>query len=260
MYELGDYPENDEYVIATVKEIFSQGAFMMLDEYGNKEGMLHLREISPRWVRNIRDYVKEGQKVVVKVLRVDPGKGHIDLSLRRVNDAMRKEKLMDTKQRQRAIKLLELLEEKMGIEGSAKKIYGELIKKFSDAYLGMEEIAADNKCADKLKLGKKLKSALTDIVNENIKPLFVEIDGYVELKSYAPDGVFQIREALKKIEGYENESIINVNYISAPVYRIKIRAEDYKTAEKVLRNSANEGMEYIKNSQGFGEFHREMKK
>ncbi len=46
------------------------------------EGLLHVSEISSSWIRNIRDFVREGQKMVLKVLRVDLEKGHIDLSLR----------------------------------------------------------------------------------------------------------------------------------------------------------------------------------
>lgn len=260
MYELGDYPEEGEYVIGTVKEVFQQGAFITLDEYGNKEGMVHIRELSLKWVRNIRDYVKEGQKIVLKVLRVDPGRGHIDLSLRRVSDARRQEKLIDAKQRQRVVKLLELLEKKTGIPGSAKKIYDGLMDNFPDAYDGLEEIVIDNKKVNKLKIDKKLSSELVNIVNENIKPPFVEICGFVELKSYAPDGVEKIKEAIKSIENFKTNSKISVNYVAAPTYRIHVRAENYKKAEKVLRESANSGIEYIKNSGGIGEFYRELKK
>ncbi len=264
MYKLGDYPEEDEYVLGTVKTIFQQGAFITLDEYENNEGMLHLREISPRWVRNIRDYVKEGQKVVLKVLRVDPGRGHIDLSLRRVSDIRRKEKLMEVKQRHRAIKLLELLEKNTKIKGAAKTIYDELINQFSDAYIGLEEIAIDNKCAEKLKIDEKLNSDLITIINENIKPPFVEISGFVELKSYEPDGVDKIKKSLELIENFKDKSEtgykISVTYISAPLYRVHVLAENYKSAEKLLRNSVDAGIEYIQNSKGAGEFFREMKK
>ena len=97
------YPEAGEYVIGTVDSIFKQGAFITLDEYLGKKGMLPLSEISLKWVRNIRDYVREGQKVVLLVLGVNPERGHIDLSLRRVVDAKRKEKLQQVKQLQRSM-------------------------------------------------------------------------------------------------------------------------------------------------------------
>ena len=107
--EVSGFPEDGELVLGTVDSIFKQGAFISLDEYSDRRGLLHLSEISLKWVRNIRDYLREGQKVVLFVLKVDPSRGHIDLSLRRVNDAKRKEKLQEVKQRQRSQKLFELL-------------------------------------------------------------------------------------------------------------------------------------------------------
>ena len=75
-----EYPEVGDLVIATIESVTTYGAYARLDEY-NKQGLLHVSEISSSWIRNIRDYVREGQKTVLKVLRVDPEKGHVDLSL-----------------------------------------------------------------------------------------------------------------------------------------------------------------------------------
>ena len=78
-----EYPEVGDLVIATIETVVTYGVYANLDEY-NKRGLLHISEISSSWIRNIRDFVREGQKVVLKVLRVSLEKGHIDLSLRRV--------------------------------------------------------------------------------------------------------------------------------------------------------------------------------
>lgn len=55
------WPELGDLVVATAKRIESYGAYVTLDEYGNKEGLLHISEISTRWVRNVRNHVREGQ-------------------------------------------------------------------------------------------------------------------------------------------------------------------------------------------------------
>ncbi|MHC1564487.1 MAG: S1 RNA-binding domain-containing protein, partial [Candidatus Hecatellaceae archaeon] len=80
-----ELPEPGELVIATVNKITGYGAYLGLDEYGGIEGFLHISEVSTSWVRNIRDYVRPGQKLVLKVLRVNRERRHIDLSLRRVS-------------------------------------------------------------------------------------------------------------------------------------------------------------------------------
>lgn len=256
-----EYPRPGEFVIVTVKDIFKQGAFVTLDEYKNKKGMLPLSEISLKWVRNIRDYVKEGQKVVLLVLRVNPERGHIDLSLRRVTDAQRKEKLQEVKQRQRAEKLLEFLanELKVSIADVNKKIKDKLLERFDSLYEGLESITIDKSIADKLDIDEKWKSELIALVSKSIKPPLVNVTGYVKLRSYEPNGVDIVKDALKTIENYKTDYRIDVSYISAPIYRIKVTAGDYKMAEKVLRNSVDGCIEHIKKFGGEGEFHRTLK-
>lgn len=256
-----EYPKPGEFVIVTVKDIFKQGAFVTLDEYSNKNGMLPLSEISLKWVRNIRDYVKEGQKVVLLVLKVNPERGHVDLSLRRVSDAQRKEKLQEVKQRQRAGKLLEFLanELKVPIADLNKKIKDKLLKRFDSLYEGLEAITVDETVADELDIDEKWKSALIALVNKSIKPPFVSVTGYAELRSYEPNGVDIIRETLKTIENYKTDCKIDVSYVSAPIYRVKVTATDYKTAEKVLKGSIEGSIEHIKKFSGEGEFHRTLK-
>ena len=109
-----EWPEVGDLVVATVRRIVDYGAYVYLDEYG-KEGLLHISEISSSWIRNIRNHVREGQKLVLKVLRVDPEKGHVDLSLRRVTKRERIDKIYLWKRERRAESLLKSAAEKLGL-------------------------------------------------------------------------------------------------------------------------------------------------
>ncbi|MEM2960521.1 MAG: S1 RNA-binding domain-containing protein, partial [Candidatus Bathyarchaeia archaeon] len=100
-----EWPEVGELVISTINEITDYGAYVRLDEYG-KDGFLHISEISSGWIRNIRDHIREGEKVVLKVLRVDPNRNQIDLSLRRVTQREKREKIMLWKRGRKADSLL----------------------------------------------------------------------------------------------------------------------------------------------------------
>jgi len=91
-YKKKGLPEEGEYILCTVKKILFHSVFVSLDEYEHKEGMVHISEVSPGRIRNIRDYVKEGKKLICKVLRVKHDRGQVDLSLRRVSVSMRKKK------------------------------------------------------------------------------------------------------------------------------------------------------------------------
>jgi translation initiation factor 2 subunit 1 len=255
-----DYPEPGELVLGTVKNIFNQGAFIDLDEYDGKRGMLHLTEISLKWVRNIRDYVKEGQKVVLLVLRTDPSRGHIDLSLRRVNDAQRKQKLQQVKQKQRSTKLLEIMASELNAD---KKDVMEAVQKamsdYDSIYGGLEAISADHTTADKLELNDRMRKKLLELVIKNIKPPAVDITGYIEVQSFETDGVKDVRAALAEVKKHKpNNCELEVTYVSAPLYRVKVTAADYKSAEKALRTVVEQGIKYIEGHKGAGEFHREL--
>ena len=75
-----EWPESGDLVIASIESVMDYGAYANLDEY-SRRGFLHISEISSARIRNVRDFVRENQKMVLKVLRVDVEKGHIDFLL-----------------------------------------------------------------------------------------------------------------------------------------------------------------------------------
>ncbi len=68
-------------VEGTVTGITNFGAFVELP--GGKVGLIHISEIADVYVRDVKDYVKEQDKIKVKVLSVDD-RGKIGLSLRQL--------------------------------------------------------------------------------------------------------------------------------------------------------------------------------
>src|SRR5947209_13398071 len=109
-----DWPDEGDLVVCTVANVKNFGAFVTLDEYESKEGFIHIAEVSSGWIKYIRDYVREGQKVVCKVLKVDKEKGHIDLSLKAVNEHQRREKIQEWKNEQKAENLLGIVAQRLG--------------------------------------------------------------------------------------------------------------------------------------------------
>ncbi len=78
-----EWPDEGELIIGTVYKVLNYGAFAKLEEYHGKEAFIHISEVSSGWVKNIRDHVRENQKIVCRVLRVNPKKGHVDASLKK---------------------------------------------------------------------------------------------------------------------------------------------------------------------------------
>ncbi|WAA11820.1 S1 domain-containing post-transcriptional regulator GSP13 [Fervidibacillus halotolerans] len=67
-----------------VTGIQSYGAFVSIGN--NQQGLIHISEITDRYVQNIRDYVNVGDEVTVKVLSVDEKSGKISLSLKALEE------------------------------------------------------------------------------------------------------------------------------------------------------------------------------
>ena len=72
--------------------------------------MIHISEVSGKWVRDIKKFIKPNKTYVAKVLRIDERKGHIGLSLKRVPRIDKTRKMQVYKREQKAEKMLEKIE------------------------------------------------------------------------------------------------------------------------------------------------------
>ena len=180
-----EWPGVSDLVIGTVTRVERHGAYVSLDEYSGKEGLIHISEISSSWIRNIRRFVREKQKIVARVLRVNVHKGHIDLSLRRVSQDEKREKIQSWKREQKAEILLKMAAEEYSKLGESKTIddayneFGVIFEnKFKSVLNGFEEIK------------EKGEEALTDInLPENWRPIILKL------------GKTQVESPLVKVSG-----------------------------------------------------------
>lgn len=227
-------PQEEELVLCTVTNIQVHSVFVTLDEYGAKTGLIHISEIAPGRIRNIRDFVKEGKKVVCKVLQVNKEKGHIDLSLRRVNETQKRQKLSDVKEEQLAEKIIENFANQRG--ESVLELYSKLSEKLLSEYPNLFSVfiavSQDKIQLDKF-LDKRIAKDLTDAIKSRIKPPEVKLAGDLVLSSYAPNGVLLIKDALKQSEIVKGSH--ELKYKGAGIYHLKVTAQDYKAAEKIMK-------------------------
>ncbi|OFW79283.1 MAG: RNA-binding protein S1, partial [Actinobacteria bacterium RBG_19FT_COMBO_70_19] len=71
--------ETGAIVEGTVVKITPYGAFVELPD--GRSGLVHIREIADVYVKDVRDYLKEQEKVKVKVLGLNE-RGKLDLSVK----------------------------------------------------------------------------------------------------------------------------------------------------------------------------------
>ncbi len=75
-FEVGSITEG------SITGIKNFGAFVELQN--GKTGLVHISEISNAFVKEIKDYLKEGDKVKVKVINVSP-EGRVELSIKQAS-------------------------------------------------------------------------------------------------------------------------------------------------------------------------------
>ena len=251
------FPEEGELVLCTVTKVQFHSVFVNIDEY-DKQGMIHISEVSPGRIRNIRDYVKEGKVIVCKILRINRERGHIDLSLRRVSDNQRRNKVDEIKQEQKSEKIIEgvAFRLKKDFKALYKEIAEKVFKQYDMINVAFREVVEEDLKLESLGIDKKIANELEILIRERIKPKVVEIGGSIVIETYDSDGISVIKEAITKASTQEN---VTIKYLGAGKYSVTVTDNDYKDAEKCLKKSLDSAEKIILKHDGTFEFERKEK-
>jgi translation initiation factor 2 subunit 1 len=242
-------PESSEIVLCTVKRILHNSVFVDLDEYDNKEGIIHISEIAPGRIRTIREYVKEGKKIVCKVLRINQIHGNIELSLRRVTTSVRMNKMEQISLEQKAEKMLEVIAKMLNTNALElyKKISPMIIQEYGLLNACFEDVVKEGEqVLTKLGIEKQIASKLAELIKQRIKPPEVHVSKTLIVKNPSPDGIITIKSAFKKtIELAKSRNYeLKTGYLGSAQYRFQIKSTDYKKAnieiEEVIKTLTTE--------------------
>jgi translation initiation factor 2 subunit 1 len=254
-----EWPEFGELVIATIEKVMDYGAYAKLDEY-NKQGLLHISEISNARIRRIRDYVRKNQKMVLKVIRVDIEKGHVNLSLRRVTKRERIEKNKNWKKTRKGEAILNEVAEKAG--SPPQDVYlkaGVILEEKYGLYEGLEEVVKEGvEVLTALNVPEDLAKVIAQVAEERIRIKMVTIRGVLEVRCMKPNGVKCIQKAFfdaKKLYEAKDDKI-EFYTIAVPRYRVKVSADNWKRAEELFGNVCEKVVKNITKAGGQGSFER----
>lgn len=253
-----DFPSEGDLLLCTVTDITSHGAYVELDEYPGLKGFIHLSEIASSWIKNIRNFVKEGQKIVTKVLRANREKKQIDLSLRRVTEQQKREKIQAWKRAQKAEGLLRLVADKLGktLDEAYQEVGWRLEDKYGEIYTGLQAIKKKGlEALEEAGIPEAWRETVYKEALEHVELPTVKMKAQIEVTCYKPDGVEAIKTSLMKgLEELKKEPTVKgrIFLVGSPKYQFEIEAPDYKTAERVLANAASEIIKKIKSLGGEG--------
>ncbi|MFH0711446.1 MAG: translation initiation factor IF-2 subunit alpha [Candidatus Aenigmatarchaeota archaeon] len=246
-------PDWGEFVLCTVERITPYAAWCKLDEYPNIEGMIHVSEVSGKWVHDIREFVKPNKQYVAKVVKIDYQTNAVNLSLKRVTKVDEREKMNAFRRNQRAEKMLEMAGREMGktLEQSYEEIGYLIQEKFGELFVAFQDASKEPEVLVKAGIPEKWIAAISKILEKSFQEKDISIKAEVELKSFSKDGLEDIKKILEELE---KKTGVSIRYISAPKYRIEVSTKDPKQTEKKLKENLEEIVEKMKTIQGEGSY------
>ncbi|MFT7615831.1 MAG: translation initiation factor 2 subunit 1 [Candidatus Woesearchaeota archaeon] len=230
------FPQEGEIVVCTVTKIHHHSVFVTVDAY-SRSAMLHISEVSPGRIRNLREFVKEGKTIICKVLSCDQEKGHVDVSLRRVSEGQRIATLGQMNKEVKAEKIIEAFcaDNKLDL----KKTYAALVEILAKDNYQFIHKAFDDFVQKKYELTNtgldpELHAKLHEIVLQRIKPPKVEILAKFKITCFDGESLDVIKTTFAKAIAIDTENLV-VQYGGGGIYNIRIVCGEFKSAEKILK-------------------------
>ena len=250
--------EEGDFLVARVAEVKNYGAILNLIEYEGEQGFVHISEVTSGWIKYIRDFIREGQMVVCKVLKSkeDAKRGMVDLSIRQVSGHKKKAKIREWKNEQKASKLFQILSEGAGMKtDESLEAVTDLKNTYATLYSAFESAISDEDAFRKNNSGSWVDGLVESAKNNIVSP-FVNIEGVLTLNSNDPEGISIIKEALLLPTPKHSDSKIDISAAGAPNYRVKITSADYRQAEEELKDSVELIIDFMESKGGQGSFAR----
>jgi translation initiation factor 2 subunit 1 len=226
-------PKIGELVIVQVSKVMQFGAYCRLPEYSNTEVFLPIKEVSSGWIKNIREFIHEGQSIVCKVVLYDKERHSIDVSLKKVTPKETKDKIGKYNLEKRLTALVQQSIKASGVKGAEEEM--ERIRVENRGYSELFQHAiSEDAWFENLKIPDKLKEEIKKIIKANMKEKKKVVSYIVTMVVYNTEsGASKLRTILD--EGHK--SGVEISYISAPKYRFSAEGKDYIEAENKIKKA-----------------------
>ncbi|MEM5777310.1 MAG: hypothetical protein QXJ06_02575 [Candidatus Aenigmatarchaeota archaeon] len=224
------YPEVGELVLIEVVKILPYGAFCKILDYDNLEAFLHISEISSGWIKNIHEHIDEGRKYVAKVSKVNVEKMLFDVSLKKVTEQEKKEKLEEIKKENRAKKIIELVCKNLNIDFN--QLSSKITSIYQKHYSFLEEIANNKKDVLKKNFEEKFIDELEKIIiSQEVKKIVTILKVY-QIIGKGNNGITNVKNLFSSL--LKDYKELQIKYLGSPRYMFIVKANDHKLAKKII--------------------------
>lgn len=222
--------EEGQIVLCTVDKILGTTVFVKIQDNG--EGTITTSEISPGRIRNLRDYVVPGKKIVCKILAIRGDK--IYLSLRRVKQNEKKE-LLDKIKKEKSYNAILLTV--LGKE-EAKGIKEKILREYSISNF-FEELKTNPQLIDKYTNKEQAEKIIRILETKKEKPK--EIRQIFKLSNNSSTGINNVKDIL---QNSCKDTQCQISYLAAGKYKLSITGPDFKQ----IKTEVNQVMNSIEKS------------
>jgi len=235
-------PQVNDLVMVKVMRVADTAAYVQLCEYSGIEGMILFSEVSTRRIRSMLKEIRAGQFAVCVVLRVEPVKGYIDLSRRRVQAADRnlfvqtyaKSKLVQSTLRhlsgQHNVPMEELCSK---VSWPLYKQYGHAIDAFK-AYINTRNVGIFKE----LEIEDGVKKDMYLIIEKKLTPQAMKLKAKIEVSCFEEAGIEAVKSSL--LAGLEGNDELLKKHAEAAALSAKEEKETAATA-KESKPAENQG-------------------
>ncbi|MCL5430583.1 MAG: S1 RNA-binding domain-containing protein [Candidatus Marsarchaeota archaeon] len=246
-------PRVGEIVIANISKIMPFGAYCRLPEYNNLEVFLPIKEVSSGWIKNIHEFIHEGQKIVCKVVFFDKERQTMDVSIKKVTPQDSKQKINEFNLERRltglflqAVRQAAMDQKKAELQSIATTEFGTYTNLMRNATDSTKEFAGS-------KLPKKVKDNMLVLIESSKKKKRYVVSYIMRLSTFNTiNGATELRGIISAIK----HTGVEVSYVSAPKYHLMAEGEDYADAEAKIKRAA----EAVKGKLKKGNFELEKEK
>jgi translation initiation factor 2 subunit 1 len=256
-----EFPEIGEAVICTVTKVLNYGAFVELTEYEGAKGFVHVSQVASGWIKNIRNYVKEGQVRAAKVVSIDNQKNQIDLSFTKITSHEARARIEEWKQLKRARKFMEQIaqDNKSDFDTVWDEIAIPLVEQHGSLQKALQEIALERKGSMDA-VPKKWQGPLQSIVEKSVTVQAKTLAGTFTVLCTLPDGVTAIKKALSTLKNPNKEVSTTLSYYGSGKYLLKVSSPEFKETEKQLLSISEGLLDELKKTGCTASFDRSSKK
>jgi len=246
-----EFPQIDEVVVVQVKRIVDMGAYVSLLEYGGREGMMLLSELSKRRIRSVAKLLKVGRTETCMVLRADLDKGYVDLSKRRVDpeDAKLKDEWFAKAKAVHGIMRHVASLHAVDTDELCNKVSWPLYAKYPDAHEAFrkhvneeidmwKQIDFSQPGEDLSGKAEALKADIEIYLRRRLVQQALRLRAKVDVSCSAFEGIDAIKEALNKgFEASIEDCEVKIKLIAHPMFMLTCVCTEKAIGENTLKKA-----------------------